>query len=63
VDPGVDASAERLTRGLQLREGVVAVQQVGVLGDQVAALAIFTLDSDPPLDAGSAATQVWIVTP
>ncbi len=27
------------------------------------ALAIFTLDSDPPLDAGSAGTHVWIVTP
>ena len=27
------------------------------------ALAIFTLDSDPPLDAGSAGTQVWMVTP
>ncbi len=27
------------------------------------ALAIFTDDSDPPLDAGSAGTQVWMVTP
>ncbi len=27
------------------------------------ALAIFTDDSDPPLLAGSAGTQVWIVTP
>ena len=27
------------------------------------ALAIFTLDSDPPLDAGSAGMQVWMVTP
>lgn len=27
------------------------------------ALAIFTLDSEPPFEAGSAGTQVWTVTP
>ena len=35
VDPAVDVSTELLTRGFQLREGVVRVEQVGVLGDQV----------------------------
>ena len=54
--------AERLTRRLQLGERLVRRSRLVSVGTR-SALASFTVDSVPPLDAGSAGSQVGTVTP
>ncbi len=63
VHPGVDLLTERLAGRLQLGERARTAGSRFVSVGTRSALAIFTVDSDPPLDAGSAGTQVWTVTP
>ena len=58
VHPAVDLPAERLAGRLQGGEEGVLAEQVRVLRDKDPALASFTVDSEPPLLAGSAGSQV-----
>ena len=62
MHPGVDLHAEHLARRLQLGERAYSPSRFVSFGTR-SALASFTVDSDPPLDAGSAGSQVCTVTP
>lgn len=59
---GVDLGAEVPARLLKFSEGGVGAEQFASVGTR-SALAMRTVASEPPLDCGSAGTQVRIVMP